>query len=268
MVKRAWIGAAALLLLGACQSGQPLQQITRGEEVYFNDFSQSASFEEGSYQDATLRVRDGVYRIDVITGDNTLWWGQWGEPRSDVIIDVDAEQTSESPETVYGVMCRVRGSVGQAQTPDAELMAILTDTPPENTDETTPEAEQTLEATDEAPGAEVTENINEPQINNGDGYLFLLQGTGQFAIMRARGREITPLVNWTPSEMVNTAPGSNHIRAICNGNYLALYINDQFAAEATDDAYSEGQIGLVAAAANRLGVRVNFDNLSVALPAE
>ncbi len=256
-MKRAWFGAAALLILGACQSGQPLQEVTRGDEIYFNDFSQSGSFEEGSYDGATLRVRDGVYRIDVITGDNTLWWGQWGEPQTDVIIDVDAEQTSEAPETVYGVMCRVRGSVGLASTPDAELLAILTDTPAEATAEGDLTDEPTQEATVEAGVTEA-----EPQINNGDGYLFLLQGTGQFAIMRARGRDITPLVNWTASDIVNTAPGSNHIRAVCDGNYLALYINDQFAAEATDDAYREGQIGLVAGAANRLGVRVHFDNLS------
>ncbi len=261
-MKRAWIGAAALLILNACQSGQPLQQVTRGDEVYFNDFSQSASFEEGSYDGATLRVRDGVYRIDVTTGDNTLWWGQWGESRADVIIDVDAEQVSEAPETVYGVMCRVRGSVGIASTPDAELLAILTDTP-EDTAEATLEAEAAVEATPEA-----TESTQSPNTaaNNGDGYLFLLQGTGQFAIMRARGRDITPLVNWTASDIVNAAPGSNHIRAICDGHYLALYINDQFAAEATDDTYAQGQIGLLAGAANRLGARVNFDNLSVAVP--
>lgn len=264
-MKIVWIGAAALLLLSACQSGQPLRQVTRGDEIYFNDFSQSASFEEGSYDGATLRVRDGVYRIDVTTGDNTLWWGQWGEPQTDVIIDVDAEQTSEAPQTIYGVMCRVRGSVGLAQTPDADLLAILTDTPTESVSETTPEADQTPEV--EAGTAEPSAVV-EPQPNNGDGYLFLLQGTGQFAILRARGRDVTPLVDWTPSDIVNPAPGSNHIRAICDGNYLALYINDQFAAEATDDAYREGQIGLVAGAANRLGVRVNFDNLSVAAPAE
>ncbi|MBE2184538.1 MAG: hypothetical protein IAE89_14000 [Anaerolineae bacterium] len=262
-MKILWIGATALLFLSACQSGQPLQQVTRGDEVYFNDFSQSASFEEGSYDGATLRVRDGVYRIDVTTGDNTLWWGQWGNPHSDVIIDVDAEQTSESPETVYGVMCRVRGNVGLASTPDAELLAILTDTP-ENTAEAALEAEATIEVTPEA--TEASTQSPEAAANHGDGYLFLLQGTGQFAIMRARGRDIIPLVDWTASDIVNAAPGSNHIRAICNGHYLALYINDQFAAEATDDTYSQGQIGLVAGAANRLGARVNFDNLSVALP--
>jgi hypothetical protein len=47
------------------------------------------------------------------------------------------------------------------------------------------------------------------------------------------------------------------------GDYLALYINGEFAGDATDSTYSRGQVGLAASAANRLGVRVEFDDLVV-----
>ena len=77
-----------------------------------------------------------------------------------------------------------------------------------------------------------------------------------------------PLVDWTASDAIEVGPGRNHIRAICAGDYLAMYINDQFVGDATDDTYSSGQVGLAASAANVLGVRVEFDNLIVseALP--
>jgi hypothetical protein len=302
-VKKWFMSAAALSLLpllAACQNAGALRPITRGEEIASYDFSTAASFEEGSYSGAVLRVREGAYHIDVLAGDGTLWWGQYGATLTDVVIDVDAEQTSSRPETVYGVMCRVRGTVGQDRPIDPTLAAIYTDSPstaeptdeaddptaeatpnsdatdaPEVTDEATPESEvdginePTAESTPEATEA-ATEVImpDEPSFGDGDGYLFLVQGTGAYAIMRARGRDVQPLVDWTTSDQINQAPGRNHLRAVCVGDYLAFYINDVFMADTTDDNFSQGQVGLVAGAANSLGARVQFDNLSVAAPAE
>lgn len=259
------------ILVSACQSRGPLRQIAKGEELTFYNFSAPGTFEEGTYGVATLRVNDGVYRIDVQQGDNTLWWGQWGDTYSDTIIDVDVEQITERNENAFGVMCRVRGTVGQPREADSELLAIVeaTEAPEDSA------ATQTADAT-EAAEVEVTQDVQdieeteeaelpttEPSFGEGDGYLFLIQGTGSYAIMRARGRDVVPLVDWTTSEHINVGPGRNHIRAVCDGNYLALYVNEQFLADATDDTYTSGQVGLVASAANRLGLRVEFDNLSI-----
>jgi hypothetical protein len=122
--------------------------------------------------------------------------------------------------------------------------------------------EATEAATAEAESTELAP-VAPAEVSNGDGYLFLIQGNGAFAIMRSRGRNVTPLVNWTTNAAIRVGPGANKIRAICAGNYLALYVNDQFMGDATDDTYTRGQVGLVASAANRLGVRVEFDNLTV-----
>jgi hypothetical protein len=256
------------LLLSACQNRGPLRQVTKGDEIAYYAFNAPGSFEEGTYGLATLRVTGGVYRIDVQQGDNTLWWGQWGDTYSDAVIDVDVEQTTERNENAFGVMCRVRGSVGQARTPDPDLAAIMEAT---QAVEATAEASSTEESTAteiaEEPNLEATEAVDavtaEPSMGEGDGYLFLIQGTGSYSIMRARGRNVMPLVNWTTSDQINVGPGRNHLRAICQGNYLALYINDQFMADTTDDTYTSGQVGLVASAANRLGLRVEFDDLSI-----
>jgi hypothetical protein len=185
-------------------------------------------------------------------------------------------------------MCRVRGSVGQPREVDPELAAIMEETsePPDELATSEPEAtdaaedeeatevpeeeatdtaeDETDEEATEVPEAEATEAPTDvPSVGEGDGYLFLIQGTGSFSIRRARGRNTVPLVDWTVSDAIEIGPGRNHIRAICAGDYLALYVNDRFVGDATDDAYSSGQVGLAASAANPLGVRVEFDNLIV-----
>jgi hypothetical protein len=81
--------------------------------------------------------------------------------------------------------------------------------------------------------------------------------------MRSRGRSVTPLVNWTSSSAIQTGPAANRIRAVCMGDYLAMYVNGTFVGDATDDTYTVGQVGLVGAAASRLGLQVDFDNLTV-----
>jgi hypothetical protein len=277
VVKKSWI-IGLLLWFAACQPAAPLRQFTKGQAIASYDFVEPASFEEGAYGAATLNITSGVYEIDVLQGDNVLWWGQWGATLGDTVIDVDTEQMAEPNENAYGVMCRVRGTVGQKQPVDPALAAIMSDSTPEPTSEAT--AAATAAATAEATAAATSEATAEPtnelaplltstpeptrvDTSNGDGYLFLLQGGGSFAIMRARGRNLTPLVNWTQSDAIKQGPSRNHIQAICAGSYLAMYVNDQFLGDATDDSYTEGQVGLAASSANRLGTRIDFDNLTI-----
>ncbi len=289
-MNKSWIvGFIALLLLplllAACQSSAPVRQISKGNVLTTYDFTGAGSFEEGAYGAATLQVLDGVYQIDVMQGDNVLWWGQWGESYSSVVIDVDTEQQSEPNENAYGIMCRVQGTVGQPQPVDPTLAAVMQDTTAEPTEAaaeatTSATAEAATEATASA-AADATTEATAPvalamprltatpqptvtAISSGDGYLFLIQGSGTFAIMRARGRNLTPLVDWTSSDAIRQGPASNHLRAVCDGSYLAFYVNDQFLGDASDDTYSSGQVGLGASSASRAGTRIAFDNLTIA----
>jgi hypothetical protein len=303
-----------MMLIVACQPSAPAQQFQTGAEIATYNFSEGGTFEEGSYtgSETSLRIIDGVYRINIDTGDNELWWGQWGDTLGDVVVDVDVEQKTERNENAYGVGCRMAGTVGQVVELDATMAAIAnssvaevtaepeevatsiaeTSEATESTAEATEAAteEATSEATEEATEteepaieteteeatAEATEELAEggvsqvpasrltdTQAADGDGYLFLMQGNGQFAIMRSRNRSLTPLVDWRASSEINQGVARNQLRAVCVGNYLAFYINGKFVADATDDTYSSGQVALLASAANRLGVRVEFDNLNV-----
>lgn len=273
--------ATGMCLLAACSSG-PGRTVTTGDELARFDFSEPQTFEEGVYANATLRINDGVYRIALNQGDNEVWWAQWGDTVDNVVIDVEVEQLSEPNENAYGVACRLKGHVGQDVEADPTLAAIASGEAAEATEEPGEEAtaEATAEMTEESTAAveevattdepaetesdeESDEEEAEAVLANGDGYLFLIQGNGSFAIMRARGRSILPLVDWTESSLINQGPASNELRAVCMDDYLALYINGEFAGDATDDTYSSGQVGLAASAANRLGVQVEFDNLIV-----
>ncbi len=288
-------------LLAACQPAAPVRQFTKGDELAFYDFSQSGTFEEATYGDGTVRLQisGGKYRVELLEGDSEVWYGQWGDTLRDVVIDVEAKQFTEDENTTYGVMCRARGAVGQQAASDPTLDALASeggavgalvasaDATAEATEAATSEAEVTAEATETADATEEAEATAEAtelaeaeataeatavletggatilNVNNGDGYLFLVQGNGRWSIMRSRGRSVTALVDWTDSSVINRGPAENRIRAVCVGDYLALYINGQFVGDATDDTYSQGQIGFAAASATRLGLLVEFDNLSV-----
>lgn len=305
------------LLLASCQSlgsSSPVKSFVKGDEIAYYDFSEPGSFEEGTYQDATIRleINDGAYHIDNAEGDSELWYGQWGDTLKNVVIDVEARQTTEATGTMYGVMCRARGTVGQvASLQDKDLETLASEnslssgeliasaaetlTAAEATAEATSEAtsEATAEATSEATAEATAESTSEataeatsdataeatseataeataeatPSLtinpNNGDGYLFLVRGDGNFAIMRSRGRSITPLVDWTANSAIKPGPAENRIRAVCMDDYLAMYANGTFLGDATDDTYSQGQVALADAGSTRLGVQVSFDNLSV-----
>ena len=309
-LKKITLLIVGLLALAGCQPSTPVRSFQVGEELAAYNFEEARTFEEGLYASAALRITDGVYRIELTRGDNELWWGQWGDTLSDVVVDVNVEQQSERNENAYGVGCRMAGAVGQTTALDPELAEIVEGDAAEEaaaeateaatseatetaTEDSTAEADPTEEATeasaevtdeateqaaDEAATEEATDEPDEEAIEaveteqpeddeteaaNGNGYLFLIQGSGSFAIMRAQGRDLHPLVNWTQSDKINQGQATNALRAVCMGDYLAFYINGEFVADATDDTYSAGQVGLLASGATRLGVLVEFDDLIV-----
>ncbi len=282
------------LLLAACGPRGALRTFSVGEPLAEYTFTRSSEFEQGTYTGASLLVRDGVFRVDIREGDNELWWGQWGEQYDNVVIDVDVEQVSTPNENAYGIMCRVRGSVGLPV--DASGLTLPPDATEVADDEATAEADATdaamattedaQDATAEADATEAATTFTEEpalivvdvtpeataeaanatplEVSNGDGYLFLIQGGGSYGIFRARGRDLTPLVDWQTSEAIHVGPDTNHLRAVCMGDYLAFYINDTLVADTTDATYQRGQVGLAASTASRIGGRIQFDNLTVA----
>jgi hypothetical protein len=100
--------------------------------------------------------------------------------------------------------------------------------------------------------------------SDGDGYLLRVSGDGFYAIHRIVDGDFQPLVNWTTSDVINQGNDSNHLRAVCDGSQLALFVNGEMIAEAEDDTFSEGDIGLTATTFEVDSTEVQFDNLVVA----
>lgn len=97
----------------------------------------------------------------------------------------------------------------------------------------------------------------------GDGYYFLISGDGFWSIRRVARGEGRPLAQFDNGRTINRGQSINRLRAVCIGDYLALYINDVFAGEARDDLFSSGFAGLVVATIDDIPADVAFDQLRI-----
>ena len=124
-----------------------------------------------------------------------------------------------------------------------------------------------------------TTQISSPANNNNDygvvcreqgdgaGYYMLISGDGYYAILvKAAGRDFEPLVDWTQSDIIRQGNATNHIRAVCDGSTLALFVNGQRLATAEDDTFSRGDIALTATSYEDEPTEMHFDSLVVRQP--
>jgi serine/threonine-protein kinase len=101
---------------------------------------------------------------------------------------------------------------------------------------------------------------------NGDGYYLLISGDGLFAIYLAQGDDAVALAEWTESEEIRRGNATNHLRAVCDGSTLSLYVNDVHVATAEDDTFGEGDISLAMTSFESEPSEALFDNLVVRTP--
>lgn len=102
----------------------------------------------------------------------------------------------------------------------------------------------------------------------GRGYAFLISDDGFWAIARTDTRGLFFVEEWRETDVIKRGRATNHIRAYCVDDYLALYVNDQFVGDHTDDSRTNkidqvGAVGLLAGGPQDKAVRVTFDNLVV-----
>ncbi len=96
-----------------------------------------------------------------------------------------------------------------------------------------------------------------------NGYYFLISGDGLVSIRRVERGLSSPIVDWTPNNAVRQGERTNQLRAICAGEYLALYVNNQLAAEGTDGRFTQGLVGFAASGSEDGAVRVSFENFTI-----
>ena len=98
--------------------------------------------------------------------------------------------------------------------------------------------------------------------DNGNGYYFMINPNGYYSIRMGQGSDIIPLIDWQRSKAIHTGIDQNTIRAVCLGDHLAMYVNDELVASVVDDTYNSGYAGL-AVAGGIHGTDMSFDNLTL-----
>lgn len=94
-------------------------------------------------------------------------------------------------------------------------------------------------------------------------YLFAISGDGFYTIQLATDENISPLIDWKMSPVIQKGQAVNALTVVCFDQYLAFYVNDELLAEYIDKTYSQGRIALMAMAFENQSVRILFDNLRV-----
>lgn len=69
-----------------------------------------------------------------------------------------------------------------------------------------------------------------------------------------------------PADAIQQGNAANHLRAACVGKELTLTVNGQTLAQASDDSFADGDVGLMAGSYVEPGVQVAFDNFKVSQP--
>ncbi len=102
--------------------------------------------------------------------------------------------------------------------------------------------------------------------NSGNYYGFTVSGDGGYRIYKKFGGIITDLDNPGQGGIVQTGDAFNQIRADCTGTSLTLFVNGERVAEAEDDAFAEGRVGLVVGTEATAGLDILVDNFLIANP--
>ncbi len=100
--------------------------------------------------------------------------------------------------------------------------------------------------------------------NRGVGYFFLISGDGYASIRWSNGRSLEPIVRAAPSQHIRQGAATNRLRVVCVEDFLALWVNGEFVADARDQRAAQGAVGL-AGVMNYQGKRLSvaFDNLRI-----
>lgn len=97
-------------------------------------------------------------------------------------------------------------------------------------------------------------------------YYFIIGSDGYAAIYKMVDSTATALAEDTGVSAVK-ASKTNHLRAVCQGSNLTLYVNGQKVLSATDsDISGSGDAGLIAGTFDTAGTDVTFDNFVVSQP--
>lgn len=100
-----------------------------------------------------------------------------------------------------------------------------------------------------------------------DFYSLEVTEDGYYAIYKRENSEWVALVEYTPSDYIaQNAAEVMHVTAVCDGSFLSLSVDGRLLAEVSDSSFSQGYVGISAAAFENPDLGVAFDNFQVSRP--
>jgi hypothetical protein len=94
------------------------------------------------------------------------------------------------------------------------------------------------------------------------GYLYNISCDGHYSLRRWTGEKYVPLVDWTPSDQINSGSNqTNRIGLMVNGDQFTFYANGKQIGQFQDDTHREGRFGVVIGSANTPDLIVRVDEI-------
>ena len=95
----------------------------------------------------------------------------------------------------------------------------------------------------------------------------ICSGYGRYRIRKQLNDEWSTLKYWTYSSYIRKGTSTNHLKVVCQGEQIAVYVNGHHLDTVTDSSFSKGYISLAAGSGAKSGGDVLFDNLKIHVPA-
>jgi hypothetical protein len=104
--------------------------------------------------------------------------------------------------------------------------------------------------------------------NDDNYYAFVISSDGYYGIYKkqAGSLHLLGIPQMGFDESIQRGDEANEILAVCQGNQLALFVNDIKLLQVTDDTFSHGDVGLIAGNRSQRGTDVLFDYFIVVRP--
>jgi uncharacterized repeat protein (TIGR02543 family) len=101
------------------------------------------------------------------------------------------------------------------------------------------------------------------RLQNADNfYNFEVKGNGYYYLKKYLNNEWVTLQALTRSDFINEGNSTNHLKVVCEGSQIEVYVNGYHLATVTDDSFPDGYVGMIAYAFGP-DTRVAFDNIKV-----
>lgn len=95
-------------------------------------------------------------------------------------------------------------------------------------------------------------------------YVFYVSSGGNYVLFKhMEDDRWVRLYGWNGSSHIETGYGINHLKVICQGPEISLYVNDHRLSTVTDSSLNSGALGVIAGTHEKPRVHIAFDNLKV-----